>query len=84
MRLPLILVSISVAILLLLIMKFNRNTFISLLIVSILLGLALNIPLPKLIPVIEKGIGDQLGELVLIFGLGAILGRLVADAGGAH
>ncbi|MFT8317811.1 MAG: gluconate:H+ symporter [Sporolactobacillus sp.] len=81
---PLILVSISVVVLLLLIMKFNMNTFISLLIVSILLGLALNIPLPKLIPVIEKGIGDQLGELVLIFGLGAILGRLVTDAGGAH
>jgi GntP family gluconate:H+ symporter len=82
--LPLISVAIGVMILLILIMKFHLNTFLSLLIVSALVAIGLGIPLPKIIPVIEKGIGEQLGDLILIFGLGAILGKLVADAGGAH
>ena len=33
---------------------------------------------------IEKGIGDTLGILVLILGLGAMLGKLVADSGAAQ
>ncbi|MCO7128134.1 gluconate:H+ symporter [Sporolactobacillus shoreicorticis] len=81
---PLLIVALGVIVLLILIMKFNLNTFISLLIVSFLVALGLGIPLTKIISVIEKGIGEQLGDLILIFGLGAILGKLVADAGGAH
>lgn len=82
--LPLLIVALGVIVLLILIMKFNLNTFISLLIVSFLVALGLGLPLTKIISVIEKGIGEQLGDLILIFGLGAILGKLVADAGGAH
>ena len=33
---------------------------------------------------IQKGIGDTLGFLVLILGLGAMLGKLVADSGAAQ
>ena len=32
---------------------------------------------------IEKGMGSTLGHIALIFGLGAILGKLLADGGGA-
>lgn len=82
--LPLIIVALGVVVLLILIMKFNVNTFISLLLVSVFVAIGLGIPLTKIVDVIEKGIGEQLGDLVLIFGLGAILGKLVSDAGGAH
>ncbi|MCO7176372.1 gluconate:H+ symporter [Sporolactobacillus kofuensis] len=81
---PLVIVALGIIVLLLLIMKLNMNTFISLLLVSTLVAIGLGIPLTKLTEVIEKGIGTQLGDLVLIFGLGAILGKLVSDAGGAH
>ncbi|MFT4245349.1 MAG: gluconate:H+ symporter [Micrococcaceae bacterium] len=80
----LIIVAIGVGILLLLITKVKLNTFVSLVVVSILVGIMLGMPLSKIPDSIEKGIGSQLGHLALVFGLGAMLGKLVADAGGAY
>lgn len=81
---PLFIVGLAVIALLLLIMKWNVNTFISLIIVSFLAALALGMPLDKIVDSIQDGMGDTLGSIALIFGFGAILGRLVADAGGAQ
>ncbi|WOZ74756.1 MULTISPECIES: gluconate:H+ symporter [Limosilactobacillus] len=72
---------IGVALLFLLIIKFRMNTFVSLLIVSLAVGLCLGIPWMKLPTVVEKGIGDQVGHLAIIFGLGAMLGQLISDSG---
>ncbi|WP_210131650.1 gluconate:H+ symporter [Staphylococcus sp. GDK8D30P] len=77
-------VVISVAILLLLIIAFKLNTFVSLIITSIVAGLLLNIPIQKVMESIENGIGSTLGHIALIFGLGAMLGKLLADGGGAN
>lgn len=77
-------VVISVAILLLLIIVFKLNTFVSLIITSIVAGLLLNIPIQKVMESIENGIGSTLGHIALIFGLGAMLGKLLADGGGAN
>lgn len=82
--LPLVIVVLAVVLLLLLIMKWNLNTFLSLVIVSFLSALALGMPLDKIVDSIQDGMGDTLGSIALIFGFGAILGRLVADAGGAQ
>lgn len=46
-------------------------------------ALMLGIPLTKIMETIEKGMGSTLGHIALIFGLGAILGKLLADGGGA-
>ncbi|MFD1337307.1 gluconate:H+ symporter [Oceanobacillus iheyensis] len=81
---PLIIVALAVVLLLLLIMKWNLNTFISLIIVSFLTALALGMPLGEIVTSIEGGLGGTLGDIALIFGFGAILGKLVADAGGAQ
>lgn len=80
----LLIVAIGVVILLFLISKCKLNTFISLVITSLITGLLLNIPLGDLAGIIEKGIGSQVGHLALVFGFGAMLGRIVADAGGAY
>ena len=40
-------------------------------------------PLNKIMETIENGMGSTLGHIALIFGLGAILGKLLADGGGA-
>lgn len=76
-------VAIGVIILLFLIGKLKLNTFVSLVIVSFLVAIALGMPMDKISASIEAGIGSQLGHLALVFGFGAMLGRLVADAGGA-
>ncbi|MFD1849778.1 gluconate:H+ symporter [Oceanobacillus bengalensis] len=82
--LPLIIVALGVGVLLILITKLQLNTFISLIITAFLVALALGMPLDEIVGSIEGGMGGTLGSIALIFGLGAILGRLVADAGGAQ
>ncbi|MED3727835.1 gluconate permease [Priestia filamentosa] len=81
---PILIVAIGVLILLFLIMKVKLNTFVSLVVVSFLVAIGLGMELDKIVLSIEAGIGGQLGHLALVFGLGAMLGKLVSDAGGGY
>ncbi|AJO20716.1 GntP family permease [Bacillus paralicheniformis] len=81
---PLLIVAIGIVALLLLIMGLKLNTFVSLIIVSFGVALALGMPLDDIVKTIEEGLGGTLGHIALIFGLGAMLGRLIADSGGAQ
>lgn len=81
---PLITVVIGIIILLSLIIVLKLNTFISLIITSVVTAILLGMPLNKIMETIEEGMGSTLGHIALIFGLGAILGKLLADGGGAN
>ncbi len=81
---PLILTFIAILSLILLIAWLKIDTFISFLIVSIGLGLASGLDVTTISTAIQKGVGNTLGELVLIVGFGAMLGKLVADSGAAQ
>lgn len=81
---PLLIVALGIIVLLVLIMKFNLNTFISLVVVSFLIAFALGMPINEIVNTIQAGMGNTLGGIALVFGLGAILGKLIADAGGAQ
>lgn len=81
---PLIIVAVGIIVLLLFIMGLKLNTFLSLIIVSFGVALALGMPLDKIVSTIEEGLGGTLGHIALIFGLGAMLGKLIADSGGAQ
>jgi Gnt-I system high-affinity gluconate transporter len=59
------------------------NPFLAFLVISIITGLLLGIPFNKVTQSVQKGIGDTLGSLVIVIGLGAMLGKLVAETGGA-
>ncbi|MDW8797602.1 gluconate:H+ symporter [Staphylococcus pseudoxylosus] len=80
---PLVAVVMGVLILLMLIMWFKLNTFIALIITSMVTGILLGMPLDTIVTTIEKGMGDTLGHIAIIFGLGSILGKLLSDGGGA-
>ena len=77
-------VVIGIVLLLTLIIFLKLNTFISLIITSIVTSILLGMPLNKVMETIEAGMGGTLGHIALIFGLGAILGKLLADGGGAN
>lgn len=81
---PLLIIVIGVAALLLLTIRYKLNTFVSLIIVSIGVAIASGMPLHKIIGAIEGGFGGTLGHIGLIFGFGVMLGRLLAEAGGAQ
>ncbi|KAA1042361.1 gluconate permease [Macrococcus equipercicus] len=80
---PLITVAIAIILLLVLIMGFKLNTFIALIITAFTTALLLGMPLDKVVVTVETGMGGTLGHIALIFGLGAMLGKLLADGGGA-
>src|SRR5699024_3681840 len=67
-----------------LINKIKRNAFIAFNVTSIFIGVILSMQLDKIIETVEKGMGNNLGSVAIIFGLGAILGKLIADGGGAN
>lgn len=81
---PLLIIILGVLLLLVLIMWLKLNTFVALIITSLTVALCLGIPIVDVMKSIENGLGGTLGHIGLIFGLGAMLGRLIADAGGAH
>lgn len=81
---PLVIVILGIIVLFILIAKFKLNAFISFIIVSLLVGIAEGMQLKSIVTAIQNGIGSTLGELVLILGLGAMLGKLVADSGAAQ
>jgi Gnt-I system high-affinity gluconate transporter len=81
---PLVIIAIGVALLLLLMIKCKLNGFLSLIIVALIVGVAEGMPIDKVVTSVKNGVGGTLGSLALIIGFGAILGKLLADCGGAQ
>lgn len=81
---PLIIVILGILLLFILIARFKLNAFIAFVIVSLLVGVAEGMHLEMVVDSIQNGIGNTLGFLILILGLGAMLGKLVADSGAAQ
>ena len=81
----LILILLAVLILLVVLTTALKvNPFIAFILVSIVAGFALGIPMAKVANSIQKGIGDMLGSILIIFCAGAMIGKLVAESGAAQ
>ena len=81
---PLIIISLGILSLFLLIIVSRLNAFIAFIIVSIGIGIGQGMELNSIVISIENGIGNTLGFLVIILGLGAMVGKLVAESGAAQ
>ncbi len=81
---PIVIVIIGILILFLLIARFKLNAFIAFILVSLFVGVANNMEILQVVDSIQTGLGKTLGGLILILGLGAMLGKLVADSGAAQ
>ncbi|RCW43144.1 GntP family gluconate:H+ symporter [Halopolyspora algeriensis] len=82
---PLLLIAVAaVALLLLLIMRFKLHAFISLVLVSLLVALATQVPLDEIVDTLLAGFGETLASVGLLVGLGAMIGRLLEITGGAQ
>jgi Gnt-I system high-affinity gluconate transporter len=75
---------ICIVLLVLLVSWLKVNPFIAFLLVSIAAGLMLGIPINKVTASVQKGMGDIMGQLLIIICLGAMLGKLVAVSGAAQ
>lgn len=81
---PLVIVAVGVVLLLLLMIRLKLNGFIALILVALAVGVMQGMPVNKVIGSIKAGVGGTLGSLALIMGFGAMLGKLLADCGGAQ
>ncbi|MFN3849304.1 MAG: gluconate:H+ symporter [Spirosomataceae bacterium] len=75
---------IGILALIVLIAFLKFDTFISFILVSIGLGFAAGMDISAIGKSIQSGIGGTLGDLILIIGFGAMLGKLVAESGAAQ
>lgn len=80
----LIITGLSILLLLVLVMRLKVHAFISLLLASTFVGLAAGMPFMHLIDSLQKGMGDILGFIAIVVGMGAILGKLLEVSGGAQ
>ncbi|MGL6018228.1 MAG: GntP family transporter [Gibbsiella quercinecans] len=81
----LLLIAIAgVALLLLMVIKARIQPFVALLLVSLLVALASGIPTGEVMKVMTAGMGGVLGSVTIIIGLGAMLGRMIEQSGGAE
>ena len=73
----------SVVGLILLIAVLKLNPFISLLLASLGLAFAARMPLSKVVHSFEAGLGSTLGHIAIVVALGTMLGKMMAESGGA-
>ncbi len=75
--------ALSVVGLIALIAALRLNPFIALLITSVALALAVRMPLSTIMKSFETGVGNTLGHIAIVVGLGTMLGKMLAESGGA-
>ncbi|MER6069155.1 gluconate:H+ symporter [Streptomyces sp. NPDC001817] len=76
-------VLVGIAVIVLLITKFKLHAFLALTIGSLTLGAVAGAPLDKAITSFTTGLGTTVAGVGVLIALGAILGKLLADSGGA-
>jgi Gnt-I system high-affinity gluconate transporter len=81
---PLLIVVLGICLLLILILVFKFDSFISFVIVSLLVAIAEGMTIDEAVISIEKGIGNTMGFIVMILGFGGMLGKLVSESGAAQ
>src|SRR5512134_2762911 len=67
-----------------LIARFKLHAFLALLLVSLFVGLASGMKLLEVAKAFQDGVGGTLGFIAVIVGLGTMLGKLLAESGGAE
>ncbi|WP_087974210.1 GntP family permease [Oceanobacillus rekensis] len=70
--------------LLYLVIRTKLHAFVSLMLVSLLVGIAAGMPLDEVITSVESGMGGTLGFVAIVVGLGAMFGKMLEVSGGVE
>ena len=79
----LVLAGAAVVALIVLIARFRVHPFVALVVVSLALGGAAGMPLGSVVTAFQEGVGSALGFIAVVVGLGTMLGKMMAESGGA-
>lgn len=75
---------LSIVFLVVLIAKFKWNPFVTLMLSSLLLGFFAGMKPADIIKAVTGGLGGTLGTIAIVIGLGTMLGKMMAESGGAE
>jgi GntP family gluconate:H+ symporter len=75
--------SVAVVVLILLIAVAKLNPFITLFVTSLALAVVTGMPLATVVHSFEAGLGGTLGHIAIVVALGTMLGKMMAESGGA-
>jgi GntP family gluconate:H+ symporter len=79
----LLIAAIGVALVVLLITWVRLPAFLALAVGSIFVGLAARMALADIARAFQAGMGDTLGSIAMVIALGTVIGKLLAESGGA-
>jgi GntP family gluconate:H+ symporter len=80
-----ILLTLGVVIgLIILIARFKVHAFLALLLASLAVGAFSGMPLSSIASAFQTGVGNTLGFIAVVVGLGTMLGKMLAESGGAE
>src|SRR6266571_4974139 len=74
---------VAVVALVVLIARFKINPFIVLMTMSLALAAVSGMPMQNIVKSFETGVGNTLGHIAIIVALGTMLGKMMAESGGA-
>jgi len=81
---PLLLLAFgAVVALIVLIARFKLHPFVALIVVSLGMGTAAGMPFGGVVKAFQDGLGGVLGFIAIVVALGTMLGKLMAESGGA-
>jgi GntP family gluconate:H+ symporter len=75
---------VAIVALIVLIARFKLNPFIVLFSISLVLALAAGMPPTDVVRSFETGMGGALGHIAIVIALGTMLGKMLAESGGAE
>lgn len=81
---PILAAAAGVSLLLFLVIRTKLHAFVALLLVSLLVGAAAGMPLHDVIASMQQGMGETLGFVAVVVGLGAMFGQMLEVSGGAE
>ncbi len=75
---------LGVAGLIVLIARFKVNSIIAIVLAALFIGLVSGMELPAIMKRFQEGVGSVMGSIAMILGLGNMLGKMMAESGGAE
>ena len=75
---------VSIVGLIFLIAKFKTNPFVALIVAALFMGLISGMKLPDIVTAFQEGVASVLGFIAIVLGLGTMLGKMMAESGGAE
>ena len=75
---------IAVVGLIVLIARFKVNSIVAIVLAALFIGLTSGMELPVITKRFQEGVGSVMGSIAMILGLGNMLGKMMAESGGAE